>query len=38
MSKQEIAAIMQEKADLESRAQAERVYDAILLSMQDRLR
>jgi nucleoid DNA-binding protein len=37
MSKQEIAAIMQEKADLESRAQAERVYDAILLSMQDAL-
>ncbi len=37
MSKQEIAAIMQEKANLESRAQAERVYDAILLSMQDAL-
>ncbi len=37
MSKQEIAAIMQEKANLESRAQAERIYDAILLSMQGAL-
>lgn len=37
MSKQEIAAIMQEKADLESRAQAERVHDVILPSMQDAL-
>lgn len=37
MSKQEIATIMQEKANLESRAQAERIYDAILLGMQDAL-